>query len=131
MNQRIIALLLLRLGLGGVFLVFGIDKFFHPAIWGAYIPQWFPVHAAYFIYILGAFEAIIGICVLIGFKTRVIAGIAAVMLLGIIGSLGYSEITVRDAGLLMTAIAVVLLGAGELSLDAQILNARETVPEER
>jgi len=128
MNPRIIALLLLRLGLGGVFLVFGIDKFFHPAMWSAYIPQWFP-QVSYFIYIIGIVEAIIGICVLIGFKTRVTSGIAAVMLLGIIGSLGYSEITVRDAGLLMTAIAIVLLGAGEFSLDAQIIRTRETVPE--
>jgi uncharacterized membrane protein YphA (DoxX/SURF4 family) len=127
MNSRIIALVLLRLGLGGVFLVFGIDKFFHPAIWSAYIPQWFP-HIPYFIYIIGAIEAIIGLCVLIGFKTRVTSGIAAVMLFGIIGSLGYSEITVRDAGLLMTAISIVLLGAGEFSLDAQILKTRETVP---
>jgi uncharacterized membrane protein YphA (DoxX/SURF4 family) len=128
MNSRIIALLLLRLGLGGVFLVFGIDKFFHPAMWSAYIPQWFP-QVSYFIYIIGIVEAIIGICVLIGFKTRIVSGVAALMLLGIIASLGYSEITVRDAGLLMTAIAIVLLGAGEFSLDAQILKTRETVPE--
>ena len=128
MNSRIIALVLLRLGLGGVFLIFGIDKFFHPAMWSAYIPQWFP-QIPYFIYVLGIIEAIIGLCILIGFKTRITAGIAAVMLLGIIGSLGYSEITVRDAGLLMTAISIVLLGAGEFSLDAQIIKTRETVPE--
>jgi len=123
-------LLLLRIGLGGVFLWFGIDKFIHPDIWVNYIPQWFPmlIPVGTFILLMGIVESLIGFFVLIGFYTRTAAAIAALMLIPIIVSLGYNEISVRDFGLLMLAVGIAVLGAGDFSMDAQILKTREHVP---
>jgi len=124
MKKETIGLLLLRLGLGGVFLVFGIDKFFHPKLWSAYMPPWFsgilPIELFTFIYLLGVFEIIVGVLVLIGLYTRSAAIISAAFLLGIIASLGFNDIVIRDAGLLFLALGIAVLGAGDKSLDAKI-----------
>lgn len=110
---------MLRIGLGGVFLWFGTDKFIHPDIWVNYIPQWFPmpVSTAIFIFLLGIAESIMGAAVLAGFFTRAAATTAALMLIPIIISLGYNEIGIRDFGLFMLAVGIVFLGAGEFSVD--------------
>ena len=114
-------LLSLRVGLGGVFLWFGIDKFFHSTAWQNFIPDWFPmlIPAQAFILLLGIVEAIVGALVLFGLFTRFAAGLAALMLIPIIISLGYNEIGVRDFGLFLLALGLSALGAGEYSLDAK------------
>ena len=121
MKKESLGLLLFRIGLGGVFLLFGIDKFFHPVFWAGYIPQWFTlVSAGTLLVVLGIVEAILGAMVLVGFGTRFAASISALMLLGIIISLGYNEIMVRDAGLLCLALGIAVLGAGEYSFDRRL-----------
>lgn len=131
MNKTALGRLLLRIGLSGVFLWFGIDKFIHPDIWVNYIPGWFPmlIPVSAFILLMGVVESLIGLFVLIGFYTRICASIAALMMIPIIISLGYNEIGVRDFGILMLAVGIAALGAGEFSLDAQLLKTREHVPE--
>lgn len=131
MNKNTVGRLLLRIGLGGVFLWFGIDKFVHPDIWVNYIPSWFPmlIPVSTFILLMGVVESLIGLFVLIGFYTRTSASIAALMMIPILISLGYNEIGVRDFGILMLAAGVAALGAGDFSLDAQILKTREHVSE--
>jgi len=121
MDRHQIGLLVLRLGLGGVFLWFGTDKFLHPDIWTNYIPSWFPmlIPVSIFIILLGIVETLLGLMLLTGFYTRVAAAIAALMLIPIIISLGYNEISVRDFGLLMLAVGIAFLGAGHLSIDSK------------
>jgi uncharacterized membrane protein YphA (DoxX/SURF4 family) len=121
MDKRAAGLLLLRIGLGGVFLWFGIDKFFHGSAWQHYIPGWFPmlIPAPTFIFLLGVVETIVGAFVLFGLFTRIAAVVAALMLIPIIISLGYNEIGVRDFGLLFLALGVSVLGSGDYSLDAK------------
>src|SRR5574342_1129191 len=122
MNKSAIGLLLLRIGLGGVFLWFGTDKFIHPDIWVHYIPAWFPmlIPVSLFVLLMGIAETLVGLLVLAGFYTRIAAGVAALMLIPILISLGYNEIGVRDFGLLMLALGIAFLGAGELSMDAKM-----------
>lgn len=122
MDKNALGLLLLRMGLGGVFLWFGIDKFFHPNIWANYIPQWFPMMMSIgmFILLLGIVETLVGALVLFGLFTRTSAVIAALMLIPIIISLGYNEIGVRDFGLFLLALGISALGAGMYSLDAKV-----------
>ena len=124
MNKNALGLLLLRIGLGEVFLWFGVDKFFHPFPWSQYIPPWFtsllPMKAFTFIYLMGVFESIVGLLVLLGLFTRLASVLSALLLLGIIGSLGYNEIMVRDAGLFFLALGISMLGAGEWSLDQKM-----------
>ncbi len=119
MNQKTLGLLLLRVGLGGVFLWFGIDKFIHPGIWVHYIPSWFPmlIPVSIFVLLMGIVETLVGLMLLAGFYTRIAAVIAALMLIPIMMSLGYNEIGVRDFGLFLLALGLSFLGAGELSID--------------
>ena|SRR3990172_859580 len=126
MNKNDLGLLLLRIGLGSVFLWFGIDKFFHPNIWVNYIPPWFPmlIPVSAFILLLGIVETLIGALVLFGLFTRFAAGLSALMLIPIIISLGYTEIGVRDFGLLLLALGVSALGAGIYSLDAKVFKGK-------
>lgn len=129
MNKEDIGRLLLRIGLGSVFLWFGIDKFFKPVAWTKWIPEWFnaflPVDQFTFIYALGAFETLIGLLVLIGFCTRIVAVLAGLSLFGIIASWGLNEIMIRDAGLMFLAFGMALLGSGKLSLDEKFAKTRQ------
>lgn len=119
MNKNTIGLLLLRIGLGGVFLWFGIDKFIHPDIWVHYIPSWFPmlISVSIFVLLMGIVETLVGFMLLAGFYTRIAAVLAVLMLIPIMISLGYNEIGVRDFGLLLLAFGLAFLGPGELSID--------------
>ncbi len=121
MNKNALGLLLLRIGLASVFLWFGIDKFFNSSAWQNFIPDWFPMlmPAEAFILLLGVVETIVGVLVLFGLFTRFAAGLAALMLIPIIISLGYNEIGVRDFGLFLLALGLSALGAGAYSLDAK------------
>ncbi len=123
MKKEDAGLLLLRLGLGGVFVWFGIDKFFHPQFWSVFMPEWFssvlPVELFTFIYLLGMFELIVGGLVLIGLYAKISAIICAAFLLGIIASLGLNDVMIRDAGLLFLALGISALGAGSKSLDSK------------
>jgi len=116
-----LGLFFLRLGLGGVFLWFGIDKFFNPSIWSRWIPEWFAsflfVEEFTFVYMTGVFEALIGLLLLIGLYTRLTAGIAAAMLMVIAASLGYNDIMIRDLGLAFMSMSIMMLGPGDNSLD--------------
>ncbi len=127
MDKNDLGLLLLRIGLAGVFLWFGIDKFFNSSAWQHFIPDWFPmlIPAPAFILLLGVVETIVGALVLFGLFTRFAAGLAALMLIPIIISLGYNEIGVRDFGLFLLALGISALGAGKYSLDAKFFKAIE------
>jgi len=120
-----LGLLILRIGLGGVFLWFGIDKFIKPMPWTQWIPPWFsailPISVVLFIYLLGVFETVVGLMMFTGFYTKLGAGLASALLVGIIVSTGYNEIMIRDAGLLFLALGIVMLGSGRWSIDEKYL----------
>ena len=112
-----IGLLFLRLGLGGVFLWFGIDKFINPDVWSSLIP----ISGSAFLNVLGIVEILVGVLVLIGLFTRVFASVAALMLVGIIISIwtsfGFDYSIVRDGGLLFLALGIAFIGPGANSVD--------------
>ena len=66
---------------------------------------------------MGAVEFIVGIMLLVGYHTRIAAVIAGLQLIVIIASFGFSDIMIRDTGLLLVGIGIFLLGAGEYSVD--------------
>ncbi len=102
--------LIIRTGLGVVFFLFGIDKFIHPMNWAGYIPPWMPMlfSKEMFIFLLGIVETAIGTGVFFGIFTRFFAGIAALMLLPIMYSLGFNELSIRDFALFCMALAMFL-----------------------
>lgn len=113
----------LRLGLAIVFLWFGIDKFFSPTTWVAFVPGWMhslsPIDMNVFMYIQGAIETVIGVLLLVGYKTRLAAAGAAAILVIVIISVGLNELGLRDFALLCGAIALMLLGPGKWSVDTR------------
>lgn len=119
-----IGLLILRIGLGGVFLFFGIDKFFHPLIWINWVPSIIfsavPIGKTSFIFIVGASEALLGFLVFIGYFARFAAGLSALHLLFILFAVGFNDIMIRDFGLLCLAAGLTSLGPGRYSFDKKI-----------
>ena len=100
--------LILRLGLGFVFIWFGIDKLINPINWLGYIPpkvaQLIFINLDSFIFLLGIVELILGTLLIIGLYTRIVAFIMAIHLALVVASLGFNEIAARDIGLLSIAL---------------------------
>lgn len=137
---------ILRIGLGLVFFIFGIDKFFRPEYWIGWMPEWainfVPFNINYFMYFQGFIEAIIGLLLIVGLFTQ-IAALTSATILGLIiitfvfNSTSISHFSqlhidkdifplllngtmLRDLGLLAIAISLFLLGGGKISLDNYI-----------
>ncbi len=117
--------LVLRLGVGTVFLLFGVDKLLSPEQWIIYIEggmvRWilevFHLNPNQFLSIQGGVEFLLGFLLILGIGTRVLAGICAVLLGAIVFELGYDPIAIRDFGLISPLIALILIGPGDWSLD--------------
>lgn len=115
---------ILRLGVGIVFLSFGLNKLSHPADWVVFIPSWladflshggFTVHV--FLHAQGIAETVLGIQFILGVLTRITACVASLVLILIIYSIGLDPVGIRDAGLFFSSIAILVLGPGEWSID--------------
>ncbi|MFC1703340.1 DoxX family protein [Candidatus Omnitrophota bacterium] len=124
MRQKI-AFVLLRTGLGAVFLVFGIGKFQHD-YWARTIEsmdffQQLPWGVEYSVLAVGVLEVLTGTCLILGLFTRIIALIAAAQLFMILYLLQFQEI--RDIGLLAAALYVAASADTSLGLD-RFLNKR-------
>jgi putative oxidoreductase len=119
-----LGLLVLRLGIGFVFLLTGYDKLFAaPARWLV----WFPQHGfpSYFAYIAGSLEFFGGILLILGFLTRLVG-----LLLTIQMAIAVGKVSLPHAGfynvdgyglplmLCVACFALATVGAGILSIDA-------------
>ncbi|MBS3149144.1 DoxX family protein [Candidatus Woesearchaeota archaeon] len=111
---------LLRIGLGIIFFWFGITKFTNVQDWLRYIPPWLqsliPISMNLFLYIQGAIETLIGLFLILGIFVRKSAFLAALILIVIIITVGFNDISLRDFGLLMIAISLMILGQGKYSI---------------
>ncbi|MFQ5847810.1 MAG: DoxX family membrane protein [Candidatus Methylomirabilales bacterium] len=112
MSKRVSSRLVVRVGLAVVFLWFGVDKFVTPEAWIGWIPSWlYRLIREWqnpFLYLLGAGEVMIGLAFLTGWYLRVAATAASVFLAAVILSSPFSDITVRDIGLLGAAVSLLL-----------------------
>jgi len=104
--------LVLRIGLALPFLIFGFDKFIHVYIWTPWIPQWLagilPITPQLFMYVQGTVEVLIGLSLISGFLIVYSSAVASIMLLLIIITMGYNFTSVRDLGLLMIAVYLLI-----------------------
>ena len=108
-----------RWGVGVVFFIFGISQLLNPQSWMAYLPDFaltIGVSATNLIYMNGVFDLAIGILLLFGIFTRVVSLIGILHIIGIIISIGYNDVAVRDFGLLIVLVSVFLHGADKLCL---------------
>lgn len=113
---------ILRIGISLVFLWFGINQVLDPSYFTNYLPDFIlnfsnPVN---FVIFNGIFEVIFGILLLLGLFTRLVSIILTLHLLGIIFSLGYNEISVRDFGLMISSFVIFLNGKDSWCLDRKL-----------
>ena len=107
--------LILRLSLAGVFLWFGIDKFFHPIYWiNAWTPDFFINLIATFnistrtlIYSIGVIELLVGISLVSNMFVDFFALIAIVFLISVSLFHGFNEVLVRDIGIIGGLLSLV------------------------
>ena len=106
----------IRIGLALVFFWFGISKFVMPQYW---IDAWMPmsvqhlvalVHLAPkdFIFLNAIFEVLVGVSLASGFFMRWFAGIAVFFLITVLVLNGFTEVTIRDVGLMGALIALII-----------------------
>lgn len=113
----------LRVGLGAVILLAGVHKLVDPAAWSAYaaplvVALW-PVSMDATMVLNGVLEAIVGLAILIDSYTTVAAAIVALSLLGVVVDLllaaamtgKFLDVAIRDVGLTVLAIGVMLQSA--------------------
>jgi len=108
--------IVVRLGTGLVVLWFGINQLLFPEVFLGYAPSWIPATTG-LIMVNGVFEIFLGVLLLIGLFTRVVAFVHGLHLLVIIIGLGYNEIAVRDFGLMLAAFSVFLYGPHSWCID--------------
>ncbi len=103
-------LLVLRLGLAGVFIYAGIDILVYPELWIGFVPQWISsfLPAGDFLVGHAIIELILGFGFLVGFRLPIVSIIAFFDMLGILVFYGVDEITFRDFGLALAALSLFL-----------------------
>ena len=108
-----------RIALGLVFFLFGIDQLLHPILWTAWIPDWTSIMlpAEKIVMLNGVLDLTLGTLLLLGLFTRLVAAIAVLHLAGIVATVGYNDIGIRDLGFLILAISIFLNGPDLWSLD--------------
>ncbi|MFB6242201.1 MAG: DoxX family membrane protein [Candidatus Nanosalina sp.] len=109
-----------RTGLGGMIVLSGIHKLLNPAVWASYIAPVFAevmgkigMAPSLFMQFNGVFELLFGTAILFDRYTTLSSSLvtlslaAIVVNLGVAG-LGYTDIIIRDLGLLMLSLGVTL-----------------------
>lgn len=112
-----------RYGVGIVFLLFGIDQTFSPESWFSWLPIWtldLPISQLTFITVLGIFNLIVGVLLIVGFLTRIAALLGSLHLLGVIISLGYNDISIRDFGLFLASLSIIFHGEDKWCLSNRL-----------
>lgn len=108
-----------RLGIGVVFLWMGIDIWVHTDYWMTWLPGYVSqfIEPQIMMLMTGVFDFVFGLLLLLGLFTRISALLMALHLIGVINTLGYNDIAVRDFGLLLATIGIFLYGPDKWCLD--------------
>lgn len=119
MKSNLFPSFILRIGLGIVFLIFGIGKFTGD-IWAETIKAMpifnsIPININTIVIIIGIMEVLTGLCLILGLFTRFFASLASLQLIMILILLKFGE--VRDIGLLAAALSLAISGSRFLSID--------------
>lgn len=107
---------LLRAGLAIVLVWFGVDKFVHTSYW----PMWVPDALAFMsstagLYLIGAFEVLLGLALLSGRRERAVSLATAAYLAAIVIAQGVAPV-VRDIGLLAAALYLGLTAKADVEV---------------
>lgn len=119
-NLKKYAPITVRIGISLVFLWFGFQQFFHASDWISWLPSFagiLPFKAVNLILFNGLFELTFGLLLILGIYTRFSSALLGLHLIGIIFSVGYNEIGIRDFGLLTALLSIFFNGIDEWCLE--------------
>jgi len=123
LSQRL-APLILRLGIAGLFLWFGISQLVAPQEWISWVPTWAPtfLHMSTRMVVLlnGGFETMCGALLLLGIGVRWVALLLALHTLSIAYELGYGDIAIRDVCIAVAALSLSLFEVDEWALQRPV-----------
>ena len=117
--------IILRISLSFVFLWFGLTGVFNTNEFIGYVPEFaynLPISLESIVILNGIFEIVLGTLLITGLFTRVVAFILFLHTLGIMFSLGYNDVAVRDFGIALATLAIAFNGADNWSLDRKLRN---------
>lgn len=115
--------ILLRFSMAGVFLWFGYMQLTDAAAWIGFLPEWLgyiPVSSEVIVQVNGWLEVLLAISMIAGVWTRVVAAILGVHLMGIAIMVGGAT-GVRDAGLALATLSLVLANVDSWTLDSVLI----------
>lgn len=111
---------ILRIAMAAVFLWFGLNQVFDADSWIFFLPEFLRnsvAEPAVFVFLNGLLEIFFGIFLLLGIYIRFCAFVLAINMVGIVLSVGYNSVGVRDFGLAAATFAIAFNGSDFLSLD--------------
>lgn len=111
--------LVLRIGLGIVFLYFGFTQAINPINWTSYVPEFLTniISANSLVLVNGIVEISLGIMMLIGLYVRFASIILSLHLFFITFSIGFNPTGIRDLGLAIATLVIFLNGSDKYTLD--------------
>ncbi len=119
-------LVFLRYAMALLFIWFGYAQLANSVAWTLFLPAWtasLPISAVLFVQMNGVMEIVFGMCMFVGFFTRLVSLLLGLHLMIIAVSVGKDidvALGVRDAGLAAAAWAIAMNSADELTVDAKI-----------
>ncbi len=96
------------LGLGFVFFIFGLWQIINPSYWFYYLPLELNLNTKFFFYLNGLFNLIVGLGLILNLSPLIFSFLAIIHLTGVILTINFSDITVRNIGLLIIALSLFL-----------------------
>ena len=108
-----------RWGIALVFLWIGIDIWVHTDYWVIWLPGYISqfIEPTTLMLFTGVFDFVFGLLLLFGLFTRISALLMALHLIGVITGIGYTDIAVRDFGLLLATMGIFFHGPDTWCLD--------------
>lgn len=103
--------LALRIGLGLTLIYASVYMFLDPFSWVGFIPHWIGniINPQTFLYAHAAFELVLGLMLIVGWWLPLAALLMFFNMFAILLLFGVNDVTFRDFGLLMAALALLLL----------------------
>ena len=105
--------LILRIGLGAVFLYAGVNSILNPSAWIGFVPELVEaipyVTRELFLQAHGIFEIILSVALFTGIRKKETATLSFLSFLALILFYGIDDVTFRDIGLLAASYALVQL----------------------
>lgn len=106
--------IVLRLGLSGVFIWFGMSQILDQTMWTSFIPNWIMsltgLSPVSLVFLNGIFEVVMAILLVFGIWIRPVATLLFLHMCGIVASVGLDSIGVRDIAIAASLLSIAFYG---------------------